>query len=95
LDHARAWGNRDEDIVLEKATRLVGEKASIKFRAEFFNLFNRHIYQANGGAWATPITSPFIPAGSPGCSGSFACGFGAVTGASGPRSIQLGLKIEY
>jgi len=95
LDHARAWGNRDEDFVLEKATRLVGEKASIKFRAEFFNLFNRHIYQANGGAWATPITSPFIPAGSPGCSGSFACGFGAVTGASGPRSIQLGLKIEY
>lgn len=95
LDQARAWGNRNEDFVLEKSTRLLGEKASIKFRAEFFNLFNRHIYQANGGAWATPITSPFIAAGSPGCSGAFSCGFGAVTSASGPRTIQFGLKIEY
>ena len=95
LDHARAWGGQGEDFVLEKSTRLLGEKARIKFRAEFFNLFNRHIYQANGGAWATPITSPFIAAGQPGCTGNFSCGFGAVTGASGPRNIQFGLKIEY
>jgi hypothetical protein len=95
LDHARAWGNRDEDVVLEKSTRLLGEKASIKFRAEFFNLFNRHIYQANGGAWATPFTSPFIAAGQPGCTGNFSCGFGAITSASGPRIIQFGLKVEY
>jgi hypothetical protein len=95
LDHARDWGGKNEDFVLEKGTRLVGDKATIKFRAEFFNLFNRHIYTGQGGAWATPITTPFEPAGSPGCSGSFSCGFGAVTSASGPRNIQLGLKIEY
>ncbi len=95
LDHARDWGGRNEDFVLEKDTRLIGEKATIKFRAEFFNLFNRHIYTGQGGAWATPFTTPFEPVGSPGCSGPFACGFGAVTGSSGPRSIQLGLKIEY
>jgi hypothetical protein len=95
LDHARDWGGRDEDFVLEKGTRLVGERVSIKFRAEFFNLFNRHIYTGQGGAWATPITTPFEAVGSPGCSGPFACGFGAVTSSSGPRNIQLGLKIEY
>jgi hypothetical protein len=95
LDHARDWGGRNEDLVLEKGTRLVGEKATIKFRAEFFNLFNRHIYSGQGGAWATPITTPFESAGSPGCSGSFSCGFGAVTSSSGPRTIQFGLKIEY
>jgi hypothetical protein len=96
LDHARGWGGQNESFVLEKSTRLLGEKARIKFRAEFFNLFNRHIYQAAGGeGWATPITTPFQAAGSPGCSGSFSCGFGAVTSASGPRNIQLGLKIEY
>jgi hypothetical protein len=96
LDHARGWGSKNEDFVLEKSTRLIGEKANIKFRAEFFNLFNRHIYQAAGGeGWATPITTPFQAVGSPGCSGPFACGFGAVTGASGPRNIQFGLKIEY
>jgi len=95
LDHARDWGGKNEDLVLEKGTRLIGEKATIKFRAEFFNLFNRHIYTGQGGAWATPITTPFEAAGSPGCSGSFSCGFGAVTSSSGPRNIQLGLKIEY
>jgi hypothetical protein len=96
LDHARGWGNKNEDFVLEKSTRLIGENTRIKFRAEFFNLFNRHIYNAAGGeAWATTIQTPFQAAGTPGCSGAFSCGFGAVTSASGPRTIQLGLKIEY
>jgi len=96
LDHARGWGGENEDFVLEKSTRLIGENTKIKFRAEFFNLFNRHIYQAAGGeSWATTIQSPFQAAGTPGCTGSFSCGFGAVTSASGPRTIQLGLKIEY
>jgi hypothetical protein len=96
LDHARGWGGENEDFVLEKSTRLIGDRAAIKFRAEFFNLFNRHIYQAAGGeGWATTIQTPFQAAGTPGCSGAFSCGFGAVTSASGPRTIQLGLKIEY
>ena len=96
LDHARGWGGENEDFVLEKSTRLIGETTRIKFRAEFFNLFNRHIYQAAGGeSWATTIQSPFQAAGTPGCSGAFSCGFGAVSSASGPRTIQLGLKIEY
>jgi hypothetical protein len=98
LDHARAWGNKNEDFVLEKRTRLGGEKADIKFRAEFFNLFNRHIYQLPAGqGFATTLATPFAPAYSPACgvSSPFSCGFGAITSASGPRNIQLGLKIDY
>jgi len=95
LDHARAWGNQNEDFVIEKETGLLGEKAKLNFRAEFFNLFNRHIYQAPNGAFATPLGTPFQSVGSPGCPGPFACGFGAVTSASGPRTIQFGLKISY
>jgi hypothetical protein len=36
--------------------------------------------------------------GAPGCNGPnqrFACGFGAITNASGPRTIQFALKISY
>ena len=56
-----------------------------------FNLFNRHIYQGGGEEkWATPLTTPFLPAGSPGCGGAFACGFGAVTSPSAPRTIVFG-----
>jgi hypothetical protein len=69
----------------------------IDFRAEFFDIFNRHILQQPGGpgGFATQLGSPFVPADSAGCQQAFACGFGAISSASGPRTIQFGLKIEY
>jgi hypothetical protein len=96
LSNARTFASKDEDLSLGKKTRLFGEKATIDFRAEFFNMFNRHIYLPSVGN--PQINSPFIPLGSPGCDGAnqrFACGFGAITNASGPRTIQFGLKILY
>ena len=99
LDGARAWGGRNEDFTIGKRTRLFGEKASIDFRAEFFNIFNRHIFQQPGGTggFATTLNTPFQAAGSDpkNCPGPLACGFGAVTSTTGPRTIQFGLKIEY
>ena len=100
LAHARTFGSRNEDISLGKKTRLFGEKATIDFRAEFFNIFNRHIYTAPGG-FAPNLGSPFIAVGTKDalgndlCKGPLACGFGAVTDSSGPRTIQFGLKIAY
>jgi hypothetical protein len=94
LSSARTFGSRSEDFSLGKRTRLFGESAAVDFRAEFFNIFNRHIYQAPSG-FATPLGTPFAAAGSPGCPGPLACGFGAVTDSSGPRTIQFGLKITY
>jgi TonB-dependent receptor-like protein len=94
LSGARTFGGRNEDVTLGKKTRLFGEKALVDFRASFFNIFNRHIYSAPS-SFGPNLGSPFQPAGSPGCSGPLACGFGAVTDSSGPRTIQFGLKIEY
>lgn len=94
LAAARTFGGRNEDVTLGKKTRLFGEKGSVDFRASFFNIFNRHIYSAPGG-FSPNLATPFTPAGGPGCSGPLACGFGAVTDSSGPRTIQFGLKIEY
>ncbi|MGA9510479.1 MAG: hypothetical protein WBV55_17805, partial [Candidatus Sulfotelmatobacter sp.] len=96
LASARAFGGRDEDITIGKKTKI-GERGVIDFRAEFFDMFNRHIYQQPGGpgGFATQLGTPFVPAGGPGCAQAFACGFGAITSASGPRAIQFGLKIEY
>jgi len=100
LSHARTYGGRNEDISLGKKTRIFGEKATIDFRAEFFNILNRHIYQAPGG-FAPNLASPFLPVGAKDstgkvvCAGPLACGFGAVTDATGPRTIQFGLKIAY
>jgi Carboxypeptidase regulatory-like domain/TonB dependent receptor len=96
LSNARTFGTRNEDVTFGKKTRLFGEKATVDFRAEFFNIFNRHIYQASVGN--PQLNSPFIPLGAPGCDQPgqhFSCGFGAVTNSTGPRTIQLALKIVY
>jgi len=92
---ARSFGGRNEDFTLGKKTRLLGEKAIIDFRASFFNMFNRHIYSAPSNVFGPSLQTPFVPAGGPGCSGPLACGFGAITDSSGPRTIQFGLKIQY
>lgn len=59
----------------------------VDFRAEFFNIVNRHIYLANVGG--PNLATPFVPAGGPGYSGPFACRFVSITNSSGPRTIQL------
>jgi len=100
LAHARTWGERNEDFTLGKKTRIFGERATIDFRADFFNLFNRHIFKAPGG-FDSGLNSPFLPVGAKDstgkviCSGPFACGFGTVSNTSEPRKIQFGLKITY
>jgi hypothetical protein len=96
LASARAFGLRNEDITLGKKTKLT-ERAVIDFRAAFFNIFNRHILQQPGGpgGFATQLGTPFVPADTSGCQQAFACGFGAITTSTGPRTIQFGLKIEY
>jgi hypothetical protein len=94
LSAARGFGQRDEDFTLGKKTRIFGERALVDFRAEFFNIFNRHVFNVGAGN----LNSPFIPLGSPGCDGAgqhFACGFGALTGTQDPRQIQLALKIQF
>ncbi len=99
LAHARTWGERNEDFTLGKKTRIFGERATIDFRADFFNLFNRHIFKAPGG-FDSGLNSPFVPVGGTfpngsKCNGPFACGFGTVSNTSEPRKIQVGLKITY
>ncbi len=96
LPHARDFGYSNEDFTIGKRTKIT-EGTSVDFRASFFNAFNRHIFRAPGG-FATPYGTPFIPLGAPGCDGpdqKFACGFGAITDSTGPRTIQFGLSISY
>jgi hypothetical protein len=95
LPLARSFGGKNEDFTIGKKTHLIGEKATVDFQASFFNMFNRHIYSTPSNVFGPSLQTPFIAAGQPGCSGPTACGFGAVTGSSGPRIIQFGLKITY
>src|SRR5216684_921526 len=78
-----------------KKTRLFGEKATIDFRASFFNMFNRHIFSVPDNVFGPGLQKGFTPAGGTNCKQALACNFGAVTDSSGPRTIQFGLKIAY
>lgn len=94
LPGARNFGGKNEDFTIGKKTKIA-ESVVVDFRASFFNAFNRHIFQAPGG-FAAGLDQPFQAAGSSSnCPGPFACGFGAVTSTSGPRTIQFGLNITY
>jgi len=95
LATARGFAGKNEDFTIGKKTHLIGEKAMIDFQASFFNMFNRHIYSTPSNVFGPSLQTPFIAAGQKGCSGPLACGFGALTGSSGPRVIQFGLKISY
>jgi hypothetical protein len=95
LSSARGFAGKNEDFTLGKKTHLIGDKALIDFQASFFNMFNRHIYSTPSNVFGPTLQTPFVAAGQPGCAGPLACGFGAVTGSSGPRIIQFGLKISY
>ena len=93
LASARFYASKNEDMTLGKKTQFFDGKLTLDFRGEFFNILNRHTYIPNVGG--PNLATPFVPVGGSGCSGPFACGFGSITNASGPRTIQFGLKASY
>jgi hypothetical protein len=93
LGSARFLASKNEDFTLAKKTGLLDDRFTIDFRAEFFNIFNRHILLPNVGG--PNLGTPFVPVGGQDCPGPFACGFGSITSSSGPRTIQFGLKVIY
>ena len=76
-------GVDNTDLSLSKNTKI-WEKASVEFRAEFFNAFNRTQF-APPALDASNPTSPHGP------------GFGAVTASNGhdPRKMQLSLRLKF
>ena len=61
LASARTYGSKNENFTFGKKINIIGERATIDFRAEFFNIFNRHILTAPSGGRASNQQS--IPGG--------------------------------
>lgn len=81
----RGFGFHNQDFGLQKTT-VITERVRFEFRAEFFNLWNWHIFSqgttwGQSGAFITDLASP---------------AFGSVTGnVTAPRNIQFGGKIIF
>jgi len=78
----------NEDFAVIKRTSW-GEKHSVDFRAEFFNIFNRVVFGAGGSALGSPFGSNVTD-------NIQSAGFGTVAAQSNvPRQIQFGVRINY
>jgi len=91
----RGFGAWQADVALQRQFQLT-EKTGIRFRAEFFNIFNH----PNFGNPNNDLTSPLFghstqtlatSLGSGGANG----GFNPLYQIGGPRSIQLALKLQF
>jgi hypothetical protein len=91
----RGFGAWQADVALHRQFRAT-EKVGLRFRAEFFNIFNH----PNFGNPTNILTSPLFgrstqtlvnSLGSGGANG----GFNPLYQVGGPRSIQLALKLQF
>jgi hypothetical protein len=91
----RGFGATQADVALQRQFHLT-EKMGLRFRAEFFNIFNH----PNFGSPNNDLTSLFFghstqtlanSLGSGGANG----GFNPLYQIGGPRSIQLALKLQF
>jgi hypothetical protein len=91
----RGFGASQADVALQRQFHVTG-KTGLRFRAEFFNIFNN----PNFGSPINDLTSPLFgrstqtlanSLGSGGANG----GFSPLYQIGGPRSIQLALRLEF
>jgi hypothetical protein len=94
-DGLRGFGATQLDLALQRQFHLT-ERVELRFRAEFFNIFNH----PNFGSPNNSLTSPLFGQstqtlanflGSGGANG----GFNPLYQIGGPRSIQLALKLQF
>jgi len=91
----RGFGATQVDFALQRQSHLT-ERVGLRFRAEFFNIFNH----PNFGQPDNNLTDPLFGhstqmlasfLGSGGANG----GFSPLYQIGGPRSIQLALKLQF
>ncbi len=85
VSNVRGFGFHNHDFSLQKTTSIT-ERVKFQFRAEFFNLWNWHMFTrgttwAEAGPFGTDLASP---------------NFGMWTGeVTTPRNIQMGAKVIF
>ena len=91
----RGFGAWQADLALQRQFQVT-DKARLRFRAEFFNIFNHPnfdnpINTLNSGLFGQSTQTLASSLGSGGANG----GFSPLYQIGGPRSIQLALKLQF
>jgi hypothetical protein len=90
----RGFGAAQADVAFQRQFHVT-ERVQLRFRGEFFNIFN----QPNFGPPANNLTSVLFGQSTQmlasSLAGSFGAGFNPLYQIGGPRSIQLALKLQF
>jgi hypothetical protein len=84
VSNIRMFGFSNTNFSLHKTTRI-GEKLRFQLLAEFFNVWNQHIFTASGQFGSMAFTNDLA-------SPDFGFWNGSVTK---PRNIQVGARLEF
>jgi hypothetical protein len=91
----RGFGAWQADVALQRQFQII-EKVGLRFRAEFFNIFNHPNFGNPNGVLTSPLfgRSTQTLANSLGSGGANG-GLNPLYQVGGPRSIQLALKLQF
>jgi Carboxypeptidase regulatory-like domain/TonB dependent receptor len=90
----RAFGAWQADLGLQRQFQLT-EAVALRFRGEFFNLFNHPNFGSPNNVLSSPLFGQSTQTLANSLAGGNNAGFNPLYQIGGPRSIQLSLKLQF
>jgi hypothetical protein len=90
----RGFGAWQADVAFQRQFRLT-EKMGLRFRGEFFNLFNHPNFGSPNNNLTSPLFGQSTQTLASSLAGGVGAGFNPLYQIGGPRSIQLALKLVF
>jgi hypothetical protein len=90
----RGFGAWQADLGLQRQFRVT-DKIALRFRAEFFNIFNHPNFGSPNNVLNSPLFGQSTQTLANSLAGGNNAGFNPLYQIGGPRSIQLALKLQF
>jgi hypothetical protein len=90
----RGFGAWQTDLGLQRRFRVT-EEIALRFRAEFFNIFNHPNFGSPNNVLSSPLFGQSTQTLASSLAGGNNAGFNPLYQIGGPRSIQLALKLQF
>ena len=90
----RGFGATQADVAFQRQFRFT-EQLNLRFRAEFFNIFNHPNFGSPTNTLSSPLFGYSTQVLASSLAGSSNAGFNPLYQIGGPRSIQLALKLQF
>jgi hypothetical protein len=90
----RGFGAWQADFAVQRQFHIT-ERLGLRFRAEFFNIFNHPNFGSPNNNLTSPLFGQSTQTLASSLAGSENAGFNPLYQIGGPRSIQLALKLQF